>query len=126
MRIANTGMPVPSSGVLSYARQIAGLYEAIALDLPETVTLLPDAQLPRRGRIEDVRSDALEKLRGLPAEGHEVVGGGRGLRFDAPVGDDAIPHAPADRVMTAEATTPALDDDPCTAYRASRQAPATP
>ncbi|MDH6140089.1 hypothetical protein P3T35_002097 [Kitasatospora sp. GP30] len=80
MRIANTGMLVPSSGVFSYARQIApGLYEAIALDLPETVTLLPDAQLPRRGRIEDVRSDALEKLRGLPVEGHEVVGAAVGF-----------------------------------------------
>ncbi|TQF01395.1 hypothetical protein E6W39_03010 [Kitasatospora acidiphila] len=69
MRIVNTGMPVPSSDLVGYARQLApGLYEAIALGLPEAVMLLPDAQLPRLGRIEDVRADALENLRGLPAD----------------------------------------------------------
>ncbi|MEU5163286.1 hypothetical protein AB0G74_27265 [Streptomyces sp. NPDC020875] len=83
-----------------YARRIApGLYEIIALDLPESVMMLTDDALEPLGDLPYLRQQALYNLRGLPLEGHETVKGGDGLRFEVVIGDSFYT---ASRVLTLE------------------------
>ncbi|MEV6654463.1 hypothetical protein [Streptomyces sp. NPDC051219] len=71
-----------------YARPLApGLHEIIALDLPESVMMLTDEALEPIGEVRELRARALENLRELPVEGHEVVKNSEGMRFDVLVGD---------------------------------------
>ncbi|MEU2157276.1 hypothetical protein ABZ532_20045 [Streptomyces sp. NPDC019396] len=71
-----------------YARHLApGLCEVLALDLPESVMMLTDEALAPLGKVEELRQRAMENLRGLPVEGHELVEDAGGLRFDVVVGD---------------------------------------
>jgi hypothetical protein len=71
-----------------HARPVApGLQEVIALDLPESVMMLPDDALTPLGDFRDVRTHALRNLRALPVESHEVLKGADGMRFDVVMGD---------------------------------------
>lgn len=72
----------------TYARSLApGLWEVIALDLPESVMMLTDEALAPLGDLRYLREQALYNLRGLPIEGHETVKGEDGMRFEVVVGD---------------------------------------
>jgi hypothetical protein len=71
-----------------HARSIApGLREVIALDLPESVMMLTDDALSPLGDIRELRAHALRNLRALPIEGHEILKGADGMRFDVVMGD---------------------------------------
>ncbi|GLF97819.1 hypothetical protein [Streptomyces yaizuensis] len=71
-----------------YARSPApGLYEIIALDLPESVMMLTDDALRPLGDLRYLREQALYNLRGLPVESHETIRGEAGMRFEVVVGD---------------------------------------
>ncbi|GAA3731751.1 hypothetical protein [Streptomyces tremellae] len=71
-----------------YARSVApGLYELLALDLPESVMMLTDEALGRLGETEQLRRRALDNLRELPVEGRETVEDDQGMRFEVVVGD---------------------------------------
>ncbi|NBM16852.1 hypothetical protein [Streptomyces sp. GC420] len=71
-----------------HARDVApGLREVIALDLPESVMMLTDDALSPLGDIHELRAHALRNLRALPVEGHEVLKGADGMRFDVVMGD---------------------------------------
>ncbi|AXG80975.1 hypothetical protein [Streptomyces paludis] len=71
-----------------YARSVApGLYEVLALDLPESVMMLTDEALEPLGEIRQLRDRALNNLRGLPVEGRETVKEAGGTRFEVIVGD---------------------------------------
>ncbi|GAA2246221.1 hypothetical protein GCM10010232_36720 [Streptomyces amakusaensis] len=83
-----------------YARSPApGLYEIIALDLPESVMMLTDDALEPLGSLRYLREQALYNLRGLPVEGHESVKGDAGMRFEVILGDSFYT---ASRVLTLE------------------------
>ncbi|HEY9368566.1 hypothetical protein [Streptomyces sp.] len=71
-----------------YARSVApGLYEILALDLPESVMMLTDEALEPLGDLQHLRDRALSNLRGLPVEGHETVKDADGMRFEVLLGD---------------------------------------
>ncbi|MGW4031167.1 hypothetical protein ACWEFL_17925 [Streptomyces sp. NPDC004838] len=71
-----------------YARVLApGLYEIIALDLPESVMMLTDEALEPLGDLRYLREQALYNLRGLPIEGHERIKGDDGMCFEVILGD---------------------------------------
>ncbi len=71
----------------AYARTVApGLYDILALDLPESVMMLTDEALEPLGDLQYLREQALYNLRGLPLEGHETVKDG-GMRFEVVLGD---------------------------------------
>ncbi|MFJ3901427.1 hypothetical protein [Streptomyces sp. NPDC090025] len=75
-------------GIFGYARTVApGLYEVLALDLPESVMTLTDEALERLGDPVRLREHAIDNLRGLPVEGHETVKDADGMRFEVIVGD---------------------------------------
>ncbi|MCX5386330.1 hypothetical protein [Streptomyces sp. NBC_00083] len=83
--ISGDGLDPQSFG---YARSVApGLYEILALDLPESVMMLTDEALEPLGKVPDLRDMALRNLRELPVEGHERVKGDDGAHFDIVVGD---------------------------------------
>lgn len=72
----------------AYARVVApGLYEILALDLPESVMMLTDDALEPLGDLPYLRDQALYNLRGLPVEAHETVKGSEGMRFEVVLGD---------------------------------------
>ncbi|MCX4820035.1 hypothetical protein OG883_08980 [Streptomyces sp. NBC_01142] len=72
----------------AYARPVApGLYEILALDLPESVMMLTDEALEPLGDLQYLREQALYNLRGLPVEGHETVKDSEGMRFEVVLGD---------------------------------------
>ncbi len=72
----------------AYARPLApGLFEIIALDLPESVMMLTDEALEPLGDLPYLREQAMYNLRGLPVEGHETVKGEDGLHFEVILGD---------------------------------------
>ncbi|MFI1396998.1 hypothetical protein [Streptomyces sp. NPDC020681] len=72
----------------AYARPLApGLFEIIALDLPESVMMLTDEALEPLGDLQYLRDQALYNLRGLPVEGHETVKGDDGMQFEVILGD---------------------------------------
>ncbi|MGW2817527.1 hypothetical protein [Streptomyces sp. NPDC001415] len=96
--ISGDGLDPQSFG---YARSVApGLYEILALDLPESVMMLTDEALEPLGKVPDLREQALRNLRELPVEGHETVKGDDGMRFDIVVGDSFYT---ASRVLALEA-----------------------
>ncbi|MER8040383.1 hypothetical protein ACWEP8_13600 [Streptomyces hydrogenans] len=75
-------------GAFGYARTLApGLYEVLALDLPESVMMLTDDALDRLGDPAQLRARALKNLRGLPVEEHETVRDADGMSFEVVVGD---------------------------------------
>lgn len=83
--ISGDGLDPQSFG---YARSVApGLYEILALDLPESVMMLTDEALEPLGKVPDLREMALRNLRELPVESHERVKGDDGAHFDIVVGD---------------------------------------
>lgn len=72
----------------AYARSVApGLYEILALDLPESVMMLTDEALEPLGDLKYLRDQAMYNLRGLPVEGHETVKDSEGLLFEVILGD---------------------------------------
>lgn len=76
------------AGTFGYARTVApGLYEVLALDLPESVMTLTDEALERLGDPARLRERALHNLRDLPVEGHETVKDADGMRFEVILGD---------------------------------------
>ncbi|MFJ2442976.1 hypothetical protein ACIOWG_21525 [Streptomyces sp. NPDC087658] len=71
-----------------YARSVApGLYEVLALDLPESVMMLTDEALEPLGEVGWLRDRALRNLRELPVEGRETVKDSGGTRFEVVLGD---------------------------------------
>ncbi|MFE3739498.1 hypothetical protein ACFXP3_07740 [Streptomyces sp. NPDC059096] len=85
--ISEDGLDAQTFG---YARSVApGLYEVLALDLPESVMMLTDEALEPLGEVRDLRERALRNLRELPVEGHETVKdkGADGMRFEVVLGD---------------------------------------
>ncbi|MFE5628681.1 hypothetical protein ACFQ69_33480 [Streptomyces sp. NPDC056470] len=75
-------------GTFGYARSVApGLYEILALDLPESVMMLTDEALEPLGDVGELRDRALANLRGLPVEGHETVRDADGMCFEVILGD---------------------------------------
>ncbi|MFF8277238.1 hypothetical protein ACF05T_14185 [Streptomyces lateritius] len=75
-------------GTFGYARSVApGLYEILALDLPESVMMLTDEALEPLGDLQRLRDRALDNLRGLPVEGHETVRDADGMCFEVILGD---------------------------------------
>ncbi|WP_406341919.1 hypothetical protein [Streptomyces sp. NBC_00648] len=90
----------------SYARGVApGLYEILALDLPESVMMLTDEALEPLGHLPDLRAQALRNLKQLPVESHESVKGEDGMRFEVVVGDSFYT---ASRVLALDALAPQL------------------
>ncbi|MBT2364137.1 hypothetical protein J7E88_02025 [Streptomyces sp. ISL-10] len=72
----------------AYARTLApGLFEILALDLPESVMMLTDEALEPLGDLPYLRDQALYNLRGLPIEAHETVADDEGMRFEVVLGD---------------------------------------
>lgn len=83
--ISGEGLDAENFG---YARYVApGLYELLALDLPESVMMLTDEALGQLGETERLRRRAMDNLRELPVEGRETVTGDEGMRFEVVVGD---------------------------------------
>ncbi|MEV6396131.1 hypothetical protein AB0M39_15360 [Streptomyces sp. NPDC051907] len=81
-----------------YARPLApGLFEILALDLPESVMMLTDEALEPLGDLDYLREQALYNLRGLPLEAHETVKDTGGMRFEVVLGDSFFT---ASRVLT--------------------------
>ncbi|MCB8905866.1 MULTISPECIES: hypothetical protein [unclassified Streptomyces] len=76
------------AAAFGYARTVApGLYEILALDLPESVMMLTDEALERLGDHAQLRDRALRNLRGLPVEEHETVRDADGMCFEIILGD---------------------------------------
>lgn len=72
----------------AYARSVApGLYEVLALDLPESVMMLTDEALEPLGQVPQLRDRAMRNLRDLPVEGRETVKDSGGMRFEVVLGD---------------------------------------
>lgn len=72
----------------AYARTVGpGLYEILALDLPESVMMLTDEALEPLGDLTFLRDQALYNLRGLPVEAHKTVKDSEGMRFEVVLGD---------------------------------------
>ncbi|MCA1221543.1 DUF1444 family protein [Streptomyces sp. 8L] len=83
--ISGEGLDAENFG---YARSVApGLYELLALDLPESVMMLTDEALSRLGETDRLRERAMDNLRELPIEGRETVRDDNGMRFEVVVGD---------------------------------------
>ncbi|WP_329455003.1 DUF1444 family protein [Streptomyces sp. NBC_01497] len=96
--ISGEGLDAENFG---YARSVApGLYELLALDLPESVMMLTDEALGRLGETEQLRERAMDNLRELPVEGRETVKDDNGMRFEVVVGDSFYT---ASRVLALEA-----------------------
>lgn len=96
-----------------YARRLApGLYEIIALDLPESVMMLTDDALEPLGDLPYLREQALYNLRGLPLEGHETVKGDAGMRFEVVLGDSFYT---ASRVLALESVVREVTGEALTA-----------
>ncbi|MER6997102.1 hypothetical protein [Streptomyces sp. NPDC000410] len=71
-----------------YARTLApGLYEILALDLPESVMMLSDEALEPLGDVPGLRERAMDNLRALPVEGHETIMDTGGMTFEVVVGN---------------------------------------
>ncbi|MFF0434489.1 hypothetical protein ACFYU9_19930 [Streptomyces sp. NPDC004327] len=99
-------------GTFGYARSVApGLYEVLALDLPESVMTLTDEALERLGDPARLRARALDNLRGLPVEGHETVKDADGMRFEVILGDSFYT---ASRVLDLDAVVRRVTGRPLT------------
>ncbi|MFC1411652.1 hypothetical protein ACEZCY_20565 [Streptacidiphilus sp. N1-12] len=64
-----------------------GLVEVLALDLPETVQILPEHVVETIGSPAGLRARALQNLREMPVERHEVIKEQDGARIDVLMGD---------------------------------------
>ncbi|MFD5029916.1 hypothetical protein ACFVWX_05045 [Streptomyces sp. NPDC058220] len=96
--ISREGLDPQSFG---YARSVApGLYEVLALDLPESVMMLTDEALEPLGELRHLRDQALGNLRELPVEVSETVKDSDGMRFEVLLGDSFYT---ASRVLALEA-----------------------
>ncbi|MEV0037605.1 hypothetical protein ACFRR7_29875 [Streptomyces sp. NPDC056909] len=93
-----------------YARSVApGLYEVLALDLPESVMMLTDDALEPLGETRQLRERALHNLRELPVEGRETVKDSDGTRFEVVLGDSFYT---ASRVLALETVVKQLTGRP--------------
>ncbi|MFJ9209471.1 hypothetical protein CU044_2810 [Streptomyces sp. L-9-10] len=93
-----------------YARSVApGLYEVLALDLPESVMMLTDEALEPLGRLQHLRDRALSNLQELPIEGHETVKDSDGMRFEVLLGDSFYT---ASRVLALDTVVPKVTGRP--------------
>lgn len=96
-----------------YARPLApGLFEIIALDLPESVMMLTDEALEPLGDLPYLREQALYNLRGLPVEGHETLKGEGGMCFEVVLGDSFYT---ASRVLALESVIRQIGGEQLTA-----------
>lgn len=66
---------------------VPGLLEVLALDLPETVDMLTADSLAALGDITALRRRALQNLRAVRVDRHQVVKAKDGARFDVLTGD---------------------------------------
>ncbi|MEU5986408.1 hypothetical protein [Streptomyces sp. NPDC047434] len=93
-----------------YARTVApGLYEILALDLPESVMMLTDEALEPLGDVRRLRERALANLRALPVEGHETVRDADGMCFEVILGDSFYT---ASRVLDLDAVVRRVTGEP--------------
>lgn len=89
-----------------YARPLAeGLREVLALDLPESVMVLPRSSLEPFGDVAALRERALDNLRGLPVEAHETVEQEEGARVDVVMGESMFT---ASMVLTLDELVPRI------------------
>ncbi|WP_331717354.1 hypothetical protein [Yinghuangia sp. ASG 101] len=78
---------LPNDPGFGYATVPApGLREVLALDLPEVVQTLPSEALGRLGDLAELRLRAMNNLRALPIEDHDMVKQDDGARFRLVVG----------------------------------------
>ncbi|MFP1624915.1 hypothetical protein ACLB9X_06835 [Streptomyces sp. 5K101] len=97
----------------AYARPLApGLFEILALDLPESVMMLTDEALEPLGDLPYLRDQALYNLRGLPVEAHETVADDEGMRFEVVLGDSFYT---ASRVLALESVVRQVTGEELTA-----------
>ncbi|MFJ4918577.1 hypothetical protein [Streptomyces sp. NPDC088725] len=95
-----------------YARFVApGLYEVLALDLPESVMMLTGDALEQLGEIQQLRERALHNLRELPLEARETVRDSDGMRFEVVLGDSFYT---ASRVLALESVVQQVTGRPLT------------
>ncbi|WTX00261.1 DUF1444 domain-containing protein [Streptomycetaceae bacterium NBC_01309] len=79
---------LPDDPAFGYAPVPApGLREVLALDLPESVQTLPGDALAQLGDIAELRLRAMNNLRALPVEDHDVVKQDDGATFRVVAGD---------------------------------------
>ncbi|MET9435673.1 hypothetical protein [Streptomyces sp. NPDC006551] len=103
-------------GTFGYARTVApGLYEVLALDLPESVMMLTDEALEPLGDLQHLRDRAMGNLRGLPVEGHETVRDADGMCFEVLLGDSFYT---ASRVLDLDAVVQRVTGRPLTEHGA--------
>ncbi|MFD0364475.1 hypothetical protein ACFQZZ_23800 [Nocardia sp. GCM10030253] len=75
----------------SYAPELSpGLHAALALDMPDSVHTLPWQSLTDIGDLEQVRARAMDNLRALPIDQHDVIEDEDGTQFDVVVGDSYL------------------------------------
>ncbi|MGW0464650.1 hypothetical protein ACWDX6_05135 [Streptomyces sp. NPDC003027] len=99
-----------------YARTVApGLYEVLALDLPESVMMLTDQALEPLGDLQHLRDRAMGNLRGLPVEAHETVRDADGMCFEVLLGDSFYT---ASRVLDLDAVVQRVTGRPLTEHGA--------
>jgi hypothetical protein len=99
--------------IFAYARSVApGLYEVLALDLPESVMMLTDEALEPLGEVRQLRDRAMRNLRDLPVESRETVKDSDGVRFEVVVGDSFYT---ASRVLALESLVRQVTGAPLTA-----------
>lgn len=95
-----------ASDGFDYARPLAeGLREVLALDLPESVMVLPRSSLEPFGDVAVLRARALENLRGLPVESHETIEQEEGARIDVVMGESMFT---ASLVLTLDELVPRI------------------
>ena len=78
---------VPQPDRYPHAEFAPGLLEMLALDLPESVTVMTHEVVGRLGGYAALRERGLEHLRRVPVDAHEVLSGPDGGRFDVLLGD---------------------------------------
>ncbi|MFE7801172.1 hypothetical protein [Nocardia sp. NPDC057440] len=80
-----------TGGDYGYAAELApGLHAALALDLPDSVQTLPWQSLTDLGDLDQLRARAMDNLRELPIEQHDVIEDQDGTRFDVVAGDSYL------------------------------------
>lgn len=73
---------LPNDPAFGYATVPApGLRQVLALDLPDTVQTLPGDALAQLGDLAELRLRAMNNLRALPIEDHDIVKQGDGAKF---------------------------------------------
>jgi hypothetical protein len=82
---------LPDTLDFSYATEpMPGVVELLAIDFPETVSLLPAHEVERLGGAAALRAAGLENLRRIPDLDHQVLPGPNGIRLDVVTGDSVF------------------------------------